>query len=297
MSNILITGASGLIGTQLTEMLLQKGHAVSHVGRTRKKGSIPSFVWDVDGGTMEEEAFKDVDTVINLAGAGVADKRWTASWKKEIRDSRIKSTELLAKYLNRNPQVKAVVSASAIGYYGVEAVDERTETSEPGNDFLADVVRDWEVEVDKIKDKRIVKLRIGIVLSEKGGALKQMAAPVRFGVGAPLGSGQQSVNWIHINDVCRMFVHAVENENLNGVYNATGPYAVTNQELTTAIAKELHKPLWLPAIPTFALKIMIGEMADMVVKGSTASSKKIQQAGFAFQFLTLEGALADLLKR
>lgn len=279
-------------------MLLQRGHQVVHVGRGEKSVKAPAFKWDIDNGIIEAEAFHDVAAVIHLAGAGVADKRWTTKRKLEILESRTKSAALLAHYLEKNPQVKTVVTASAIGYYGFGfSGKEWTEDSSAGKDFLAEVVKAWESEVDKIKNKRIVKLRIGIVLSEKGGALKAMAAPVRWGVGAALGSGKQQTSWIHIDDVCRMFIHAVENDSLNGVYNATGPYAVTNSYLTNAIAKILRKPIWLPGIPSFVLKILLGEMSDMVVAGGTVSSKKIQQAGFVFNFPSLEEALKDLLMR
>lgn len=296
MSKILITGASGLIGKRLTEMLTQQGHEVSHLGRTKRVGKIPSFIWDVDRGTMDEQAL-NVDAVVNLAGAGVADKRWTKKRKLEILESRTKSAALLARYLNQSQQVKTVVSASAIGYYGfgLDSV-ELTEESKPGNDFLAQVVKAWESELDKIQNKRIVKLRIGIVLSEKGGALKEMATPIRWGVGAPLGSGKQYLSWIHIDDLCGMFIKAIEDSSLQGIYNASGPYAVTNNELTRTIATTLHKPIWLPPIPGFVLKVLVGEMADIVLNGSIVSSKKIQQTGYTFQFPSLDDALTNLLK-
>lgn len=279
-------------------MLLQQGHEVSHLGRSKKTGKIPSFMWDVNRGVMDEEALIGVDAVIHLAGAGVADQRWTEKRKNEILESRIKSTALLARSLEKNKSVQAVVSASAIGYYGFELSDNVfTEESKPGNDFLASVVKSWEEEVNKIRDKRVVKLRIGIVLSEKGGALQEMMKPIRWGVGAPLGTGKQYMSWIHLDDLCSMFMKAVEDKTMHGVYNATGPDAVTNNELTTAIAKTLHKSLWLPAIPAFFLNILIGEMADIVVNGSIVSSNKIQQSGFKFQFPTLEGSLTNLLKR
>lgn len=277
-------------------MLVQQGHEVSHLGRTKKAGKTPSFVWDVDHGIMDEQALKDVDTVIHLAGAGVADQRWTEKRKKEILESRIKSTALLARYLEQNENVKTVVSASAIGYYGFGLGDaEFREESKPGNDFLAQVVKAWEGEVDKIQNKRVVKLRVGIVLSAKGGALKEMTTPIRWGVGAPLGTGKQYMSWIHLDDLCKMFVKAVEDTSMNGAYNATGPYAVTNHELTRTIAKTLHKPILLPSIPAFVLNLIVGEMAVIVVNGSIVSSKKIQQAGFKFQFPSLEEALPDLL--
>lgn len=294
MSKILITGASGLIGTRLTELLTQRGHEVSYLGRKKRDGKIPSFVWDVDNGTLDEQALKNVDVVIHLAGAGVADERWSAKRKQEIMQSRIKSTALLAKYLSKYPNVKVVLSASGIGYYGFGEI-EFTEESNPGNDFLAQVVKAWEAEVDKIPSERIVKLRIGIVLSEKGGALKKMTTPIRWCVGAPLGTGQQYMSWIHLDDLCRMFIKAVEDNSMQGAYNATGPYAVTNRELTRAIAATIHKPLLLPPVPSFVLRILVGEMAEMVLNGSIVSSKKIQQTGFTFQFPTLDAALKDLL--
>lgn len=295
MSKILITGASGLIGTRITELLVQRGHEVSHLGRRKKESKIPSFVWDVDNGTIDEVALKDVDAIIHLAGAGVADKRWSAKRKKEILESRIKSTALLARYLDKYPNVKIVVSASAIGYYGFGHETEFTEESKPGDDFLAQVVKAWEAEVDKIRNQRVVKLRIGIVLSEKGGALREMITPVRWCVGAPLGIGRQYMSWIHLDDLCRMFIKAIEDTSMHGAYNATGPYATTNYDLTRAIATTIRKPLLLPAVPAFVLRILVGEMAAIVLNGSIVSSKKIQQAGFTFQYASLEGALENLL--
>lgn len=297
MSKILITGASGLIGTRLTELFIQQGHAVVHLGRSKKTGKVPSFVWDVEKGMIEEDALDGVDAVVHLAGAGVADQRWTKKRKQEILESRTRSTALLVRHLERYPNVKVVVSASAIGYYGFGLTDkEYTEESNPGTDYLASVVSAWEGEVDKIQNKRVVKLRVGIVLSEKGGALKEMMKPIQWGIGSPLGTGTQYMSWIHLDDLCRMFIKAVEDNTMVGPYNATGPYAVTNMELTRAMAKALHKPLWLPPVPKFVLNILVGEMAAIVLNGSIVSSKKIQQAGFTFQYNSLEEALTDLLK-
>ncbi|HEU5289059.1 MAG TPA: TIGR01777 family oxidoreductase [Cyclobacteriaceae bacterium] len=300
MSKILITGASGLIGTRLIEMLLQHGHEVVRLSRSKgllQERNVQSFVWDVSKGTVEEEAFHGVDAVVHLAGASVADQRWTEKRKREILESRTKSTALLAQFIERNPQVKVLISASGIGYYGEGTDHVFTEEDKQGSDFLALVVDAWEKKANKIPCKRIVKLRTGIVLSEKGGALKEMMAPIKFFVGAPLGTGRQYMSWIHIDDLCRMFIKAIEDETMNGVYNATGPYAVTNTELTTAIAKVLRRPLWLPNVPGFVLKILLGEMADMVLTGSQVSSKKIQQKGFQFQFSDLHQALENLLRK
>ncbi len=299
VKKILITGASGLVGKRLTELLLQKGYQVFHLGRSNKGGSVPTFLWNVEKHVIDSAALANVDTVIHLAGAGVADKRWTSDRKKEILESRTKSTALLFEALKKEKHhVTTFVSASAVGYYGFGLSDEVfTEESKSGSDFLAQVTRQWEEEVDKITllGIRVVKLRIGIVLSEKGGALAEMAKPIKLGVGAPLGSGKQYLTWIHLDDLCSMFSKAIDDQQMNGVYNAAGPEWVTNAEMTKSIAKVLKKPLWLPPIPNFVMKIVLGEMADMVLNGSKISAKKIQKAGFKFRFTKLDEALKDLL--
>ena len=297
----MITGASGLIGKRLTELLLQKGHQVSHLGRKKSNGLVPSYVWDVKGGTIDINALKGIDTIIHLAGAGIADKPWTKERKREILESRTQSTQLLHKTLQQNPNsVKAFISASAIGYYGFEASDKTfTENSEAGIDFLASVTRQWEEEVEKLKtlSLRVAKIRIGIVLSTEGGALKPMLLPIKYFVGSPLGSGKQWMSWIHMDDLCAMFIHIAENEKLDGVYNATSPTASTNAEFTKAVAAVLKRPIWLPNVPEFVLTILLGEMASLITQGSKVSSKKIQESGFVFQYPTLEGALENLLAK
>ncbi|MCX8489716.1 MAG: TIGR01777 family oxidoreductase [Cyclobacteriaceae bacterium] len=301
IQKILITGASGLVGSRLTEMLLGKGHHVSHLGRRKKTGRVPSFIWDVDNKSIDPQALKGVDTIIHLAGAGIADQRWTAQRKKEILESRTHSTMLLVETLKKQTHsVKTFVGASAIGYYGFSLKDEVfTEETKAGTGFLADVTREWEEQTDAIVTLglRLVKLRIGIVLSEKGGALAEMAKPVRFGVGAPLGSGKQSLSWIHIDDLCSMFIQAAEDQSWKGAYNAVGLNWVTNTELTKAIAQMLKKPLWLPPIPDFVMKLILGEMASMVLNGSKVSSAKIQKDRFQFKYSELNEALKNLLVR
>jgi uncharacterized protein len=299
--NILITGATGLVGSQLTELLLQNGYNVSHIGRTIRTGKVPSYAWDIENGTIDENAFQDVDTIIHLAGAGVADKRWTAARKREILDSRIKSTRLIFGTLKKEAhQVKCFISASAIGLYGFTSGEEVfTEDSEPGTDFLAQVTRQWEEEVDRISalEIRVVKLRIGIVLSDKGGALPAMAKPIRLGVGAPLGTGKQYLSWIHLDDLCAMFLKAAETVTMKGAYNAVGPRWITNEEMTKSIATVLYRPIWLPPVPAWVMRIIIGEMAVIVINGSKISSEKIQETGFKFQFSELEATLRNLLKK
>jgi uncharacterized protein (TIGR01777 family) len=188
------------------------------------------------------------------------------------------------------------VAASAIGYYGFEKNSVVEEDSEPGGDFLAQVTKQWEDEVDKVRSLgiRVAKIRVGIVLSEKGGALEKMSLPIRYGIGSPLGSGRQYLSWIHMDDLCGIFSKTIEDEKLNGAYNATANWA-TNEDMTKAIAKVLRKPLWLPNVPDFALKLILGEMAQIVLNGSRVSSKKINQAGYQFKYLNLDEALYDLL--
>lgn len=297
MKRILITGASGLVGTHLTNALLQKGYQVVHLGRSKRNGSVPAFVWDVSPGKIDKQCLEGVDAIINLAGAGVADKRWTASRKRELLESRTQSLALLNTTLANHPhQVKVVVSASAIGYYGFAGNEIFHEEDKPGVDFLAQLTQQWEAEADKIQSQsiRLVKLRIGIVLSDKGGALAEMAKPIRLGFGSALGSGKQHLSWIHIDDLCALFIKAIDDEKLNGAYNAVSGNWVTNKEMTKAIAKKLNRSLWLPNVPGFVLKLMLGEMAEIVLEGSKVSADKIKQTGFEFKYTKLEEALKSL---
>lgn len=301
MAKILITGASGLIGKRLTEMLLEKGHEVRHLGRTKKQGAPRTFRWDIQKRFIEKGAIENIDTIIHLAGAGIADKPWTDERKREIIESRTLSTRLLYLELKKgNHKVSSFISASAIGYYGFRDKENLlTEEDGPGNDFLAQVVKKWEDEVNEISALgiRLVKIRIGIVLSKDGGALPEIAKPVRFYVGAPLGTGKQNISWIHIDDLCALFVQAVEDNSLSGTYNGVGPYPVTNKQLTLAIAKTMGKPILLPFIPTFVLRLLLGEMANLVLYGCKVSSEKLKATGFKYKFDTLEAALANLLQK
>jgi uncharacterized protein len=297
---ILITGASGLIGTRLVFQLFQKGYDVSVLGRAKKTGQVKSYVWDISKRIIEREALQNVDTIVHLAGAGVMDKRWNEKRKKEILESRILSTRLLYEELQKQGHpVKNFISASAIGYYGFDDPDRIfTETDPPGKDFLADVTKQWEGEATKIEDLsiRVVRMRIGIVLSKEGGVLPAMLTPIKFLAGAPFGSGNQFISWVHIDDLCNMFIKAIEDEHMQGAYNAVAPFPVTNKELTYAIAKLARKPILIPSVPNAALKVLLGEMADLVLKGSRVSSRKIEQAGYDIKFKKIEDALHDLIK-
>lgn len=296
---ILITGGSGLIGQRLTELLILKQYDVSHLGRSRKTEKIRTFIWDPRRREIDGRAVRDIQVVIHLAGAGIADKRWDEKWKEEILLSRTQSTRLLNETLAREQhRVTTVISASGIGYYGLE--DKGTafvETDSPGQDFVARVTTAWEDEVDKMvrSGLRIVKIRTGVVLSRDGGALKKLTDPIKFFVGAPLGSGKQFVNWIHIDDLCEIFIKAIEDPSMQGAYNAVAPEPVTNKDLTTEIARALKKPLLLPAVPGFVVKLIAGDVAEIVLRGGKVSSEKIEMAGYQFQFADVRAALNDLL--
>ena len=297
----MITGGSGLVGTALTDLLLQKGYHVSHLGRSPSLGKVKCYRWSVTGNYIDPKALEGVDAIIHLAGAGVAEKRWSQSRKKEILESRTKSSELICETLKTQPnQVKVVVSATAVGYYGLSTSDEwYDETCESGNDFLASVCKAWEASTDPIQALgiRLVKIRVGVVLSNNGGALIQMAQPVKWGFGAALGSGNQWVSWIHITDLCQIFLKAIENETMIGIYNAVAPNPVTNKELNQTIAQALQRPLWLPPVPEFALRILLGEMSQIVLTGARVDCSKVKSAGMTFDFTDANLAVKNLLEK
>lgn len=299
---VLVTGGTGLVGTRLTSLLIEKGYQVRYLSRNPGKVSeVESFSWDIDRQTIDEKALDGVDYIIHLAGAGVADKKWTTQRKKEILQSRTKSTEVLRSALaNKDHQVKAFISASAVGYYGWDTGGVwKKEDSRFGDDFLATVTKSWEAEVDQVEKLgiRVAMLRIGIVLSDKGGALKELTKPIKWGAGAALGKGDQYMSWIHLDDLCKMFIHALENDTIQGIYNAVAPNPVTNKELSKLSAKVLGKPFFLPNVPGFVLKLALGEMASMVLGGNRVSSEKIQNDGFTFTYPEVEPALNDLLTK
>ncbi|HZY78634.1 MAG TPA: TIGR01777 family oxidoreductase [Cyclobacteriaceae bacterium] len=288
---ILIGGGSGLIGRRLTELLTQKGYHVRHLGRTAKDGPVRTFEWDIHKQTIDERAFEGVHTVINLAGANISGHRWTDAYKKELAVSRIGSTNLIVNFLNNKPHtVTNFLSGSAVGYYGMENSPHWfVETDPPGKDFLARLVVDWEKAASHAKCN-VAYIRTGIIFSDRGGALEEMAKPIKLFVGSPLGSGKQVTDWIHIDDHCRIIIHILEN-NLSGAFNAVAPNPATNEAITKALAKKLHKPLWAPNVPAFALRIILGEMSGAVLNGALVSSRKIETTGFKFQYPTLEAAL------
>ncbi|AQG80850.1 TIGR01777 family oxidoreductase [Spirosoma montaniterrae] len=299
---VLITGGTGTIGRRLTELLLQDGYQVSYLSRTLKPiANVTVYQWDVPKGQLNPQAIQTADHIIHLAGAGIADERWTDARKNEILKSRTQSTELLAQALVKNTHsVKSFIASSAIGYYGGDTADRPlTETSPAGNDFLAQVTRAWERSEDLVAALgiRTVKLRTGVVLTMAGGALPKLAQPVRLGAGAPIGSGQQYISWIHLDDLCRLYIEAIKNESWQGVYNAVAPTPVTNETLTRAIAKTLGRPMLLPNIPGFVIKLMFGELAVTVLGGNYVLNKRIaEETNFRYSFGDLDRALEEELQ-
>jgi uncharacterized protein (TIGR01777 family) len=299
---VLITGATGMIGQELVKVLHENNVKVNYLSTSKdklvSKENYKGFYWNPNTNEIDINAFDGVSVVYHLAGATVA-KRWTSSYKKEILDSRTVPTRLIFKTLEKNPnKVTQIISASAIGIYpnslGAIYNEENTGVD---NSFLGEVVQKWENEVDAFKKLNILvtKIRIGIVLSNKGGALPQMVTPIKYGVGAAFGSGKQYQSWIHVEDLVNIFYYAQVSE-LDGIYNAVAPHPVTNLAMTKEIAKVLKRPLWLPNIPKFVMKMILGEMYILVFSSQSVSALKILNQGYQFKYATLEKALTNLLK-
>ena len=295
---VLITGGSGMIGKRLTALLLQEGYAVTHLSRSKKADNVKTFFWDPYRKEMDNNALENVDAIVHLAGAGVAEKRWNEKWKKEILASRTETTRFLKEMLERQPNsVTTFISSSGISYYGLENSHTGFMESDPaGTDFMASVTIDWEAEADKISGhgRRVVKLRTGVVLGRDSIALNKLAMPVKFFVGAPIGTGNQYFNWIHIDDLCAIYIKAIRDVSMTGAYNAVAPHPVTNREMTKEIAVALKRPLWLPPVPGFVVRIIAGQVAEVVLKGARVSSEKIESAGFQFQFTSIDAALRNI---
>ena len=300
MLKILIAGGSGFVGRQLSQMLIQKGYEVGWLTRQKStQNPVKTFNWDIKTGFIDPQALAFADVIINLAGAGVADKKWTTAYKQELFDSRIKATKLIAHALQKNShQVKAYLAASAIGIYGNTTSLNANEDQIPATNYLAQLCTDWEASTNIIAKLgiRTATVRVGVVLGLEGGFVKQVSALTNYYLGAALGSGKQYTSWIHLNDLCRMFMWLVEHENLTGVYNGVAPNPVSNQTLTKLLAKQLHKPIILPNAPAFMLNLIFGEMASMLLASQHVSAQKIIATGFHFKFDTAESALANLFE-
>lgn len=300
--HVLITGGSGLVGSRLTEILLERGFTVSHFSRktTNQLGKPNIYHWDVEKGIIDEKVLLEADYIIHLAGSGIADKNWSEARKKEIIDSRVNSINLITSKLHLIPhRLKGFISASGIGYYGADTGDEHiSEQHTAGLDFVADCCVKWEGAAQKIAKIgiRTVMLRTGIVLSNKGGALPRITQPVHWGLGAALGTGKQWQSWIHIDDLCEFYIKCMVNRALQGAFNVVAPNPVTNHELTETAAKVLKKPFWMPNVPAWALKLVFGEMASVVLGGNYILNQRIKlETDFRYKFPDLKQALENIL--
>lgn len=297
--NILITGGTGLVGGLLTRQLQSAGHTLSHLSRNKSpENDIPTFQWDYSRNYLEEGALEGVNTIVHLAGAGVADKKWTVDRKTVILESRTQTSHLLYQKLKEgNHSVKTIIAASAIGIYGSDTGNAIIKESSPvGHDFLAHVTDAWELATSKYTELgiRVVQMRIGVVLSNQGGALVKLLAPP---VAAALGKGNQYMSWIHIDDLVQMIIQGIEDESFEGPYNAVAPHPVSNKELTRAAARAFGKTFMPINVPSLVLKVMLGEMAVIVLGGARVSSEKIQKAGYKFKFSKIEEAVQDLASK
>jgi uncharacterized protein (TIGR01777 family) len=296
---IAITGSTGLVGNALIGALQADGHTIRRIVRRPSSGSDREIRWDPAGGTIEAAAFNDVDAVVHLAGESVA-KRWSPTVKQEIRDSRVRGTMLLCETLaSLTVKPCALVSASAIGYYGDRGDELLDESSAPGSNFLAGVCQQWEAATNPARDAniRVVNLRIGLVLSRKGGALKKMLTPFRLGVGGILGNGRQYLSWLTLDELVRVIQFALNASALCGPVNAVAPQSVTNREFTKTLGRVLRRPTVIP-MPAFMPRLAFGEMADeLLLASARVEPRALSAAGFEFAHPQLEPALRHVLDR
>ncbi|MGH1385741.1 TIGR01777 family oxidoreductase [Kordia sp.] len=301
---ILICGATGLIGSALTDLCLQENHQVHYL--TTRKSKIEQsenkngFYWNPAKGEIDEACFEGVEAIVNLSGANIA-KRWTETYKQEIVSSRVDTANVLFKSLRnaKTHTIKHYISASGIAIYPSSLTENYAEdTTNESKDFLGNVVKQWELHANQFKSLEIpvTILRTGLVLSKNGGALEEMVKPIKYGVGAAIGSGKQWQSWIHINDIARMYLYVLT-QNHTGIFNGVGPNPTTNKLLTKEIASVLKKPFFLPNVPQFMMKLILGEMSTLLFSSQQVSAKKIETTGFKFNFPDLTPALENLLKK
>jgi uncharacterized protein (TIGR01777 family) len=299
---ILIAGGTGLVGRELIRCLLAKGFLVSVLSRSPQKSTeqVAYFTWDVKNKHLDPNCFEGVTSIIHLAGENVASGRWSSSKKQRILKSRTQAADLFYEGLSKNAHcVSTFVSASATGYYGSQTTETVfSEEAAAGTDFLAHVCKHWEASIDRIASLgiRTVKLRTGIVFAKTGSALQKMVPLFKMGLGSAVGSGKQYMPWIHISDLCRMYMFALKETQVEGSYNAVVGDDLTNAKLSKLLARQLKKPFFMPAVPAWVLHLVLGEMAALLTRGSRVSSKKVREAGFVFEYASLENALHHLLE-
>jgi len=301
MSRILIAGGTGLIGRQLSKRLQGLGYEVVLLSRSKySENQALSYTWNPEQNVVPKEVINSCEYIINLAGENIGAKRWSTKRKRVIVESRINPARLIFNNLEDNSKLSAYISASAIGYYGAITSSEIfQETDSPGSDFLAQTCKEWESAADQFARKgiRTVKIRTGIVLSKEGGALKKLSLPIRWGFGSALGSGKQYMPWIHLDDLCNIYIQAIQDEEMAGPYNSVAPEHITNREFIKKAAQALFRPFWFPDIPAFVMKLFFGEMSVMLLSGSRVSSKKIESAGFCYSFPNLDSAFKELYSK
>ncbi len=307
MRTIMITGGTGLVGKALTKHLIEKNYEVIILTRTLKdipiQKNVSYALWNVKERQIDLNAIKKADAIIHLAGAGVMDKKWTEEYKQEIRNSRVDSSKLLLGALKSNVhKVQVIVSASAIGWYGEDKNTSHffTENDPADKAFLGEVCKEWEESIEPATNMgiRVVKLRTGIVLSDAGGAYPEFKGSLKFGVASILGSGKQMISWIHIDDLCREYIFALEQENMKGSYNSVAPNPVSNKTMTLAIAEKLKGKFYLPVhVPQFVLTVMLGQRSVEILKSATVGTDKIKRAGFTFLYPTVQAGIEAIEKR
>jgi uncharacterized protein (TIGR01777 family) len=302
MATILITGGTGLIGKALTKTLTNEGHSVRILSRTpHADARVPEFYWNVEKQEIDEKAFDGVNHIVHLAGIGVADKRWTEQRKKEIIDSRVDSMKLITDTVKeKHIRLRSFVGASAIGIYGMATSEKAfTENDRGPEDFLWKTCELWERSYDEIttlSDKTSI-LRIGVVLAKNGGALKRLLPLFKAGIGSAIGSGKQYMPWIHIDDMVAVIMKALFDPGFKGIFNAVATEHITNYYFSKTLATVLSKPFFMPAVPAFAMKLLYGEMASVLLEGSRASNKKLLETGFTFSYPELEKALKEIVRQ
>ncbi|MFM6934610.1 MAG: TIGR01777 family oxidoreductase [Flavobacteriales bacterium] len=289
---VLIAGGSGLIGTELSRLLSKSSYKVKFLSRNKSTAS--TIFWNPQLKEIDEKEIQDVSILINLAGANIGQKRWSIARKKELIESRVNATEFLSELAEKMPKLSYYVGASGVNCYPLSEDKVFTEEDSYGTDFLSTLVRDWEAASDRFEGKcPYMKLRIAMVLSNRGGSLAVMKRPIYFGLGSPIGKGTQYHPWIHIEDLCRMILFGIE-QHLTGTYHAVA-HCDTNRDMMKGIAKHLHRPFFLPAIPAGILKIMLGEKSMLVLSDLRVSNDKIKKEGFQFKFENLNKALKSLI--
>ena len=295
MKKVLIGGGSGLIGKRLTALLLEKGYDVAWLSRSDTPvDGINSYLWDPVQGKMDEKALENCVAIINLAGESIVNHAWTTSYRKKVIESRTHSARCIINALKENKnQISVLISASAIGFYGDRKDEIMTEESIMGNGFLTQSTAEWE-KAYQDSSIRTILFRIGVVLSKNGGALKEMSASIPVGICPVLGNGKQIISWIHIDDICLQMIHGIENENMQGIYNGVSPSPSPQRAFILAIRKHLNKWSIPISIPSFILKLLMGERSSIVLNSSNVSSEKIKRSGYDFKFPTLESALISI---